>query len=60
MRPLPLSRTRQDAYGMGLNYALRIVQAHAGTIEREFDAANSTLTTAIILQGPIIAGDPVS
>jgi K+-sensing histidine kinase KdpD len=55
----PLSRTRHDAYGMGLNYALRIVQAHAGTIEREFDAANSTLTTALIFQCPAIAGEPV-
>jgi light-regulated signal transduction histidine kinase (bacteriophytochrome) len=55
----PLSRARQDAYGMGLNYALRIVQAHAGTIEREFDAAKSMLTTAIVLQLPTSAGDPV-
>ena len=45
----PLRSVTRSRYGLGLNRARRVIEAHGGELRAEFDPAKSSLTTAVTL-----------
>jgi signal transduction histidine kinase len=52
----PLLTTRNSAYGLGLFRVRRIIEAQGGSLEADYAAGSSVLTTTITLPGA--AGEP--
>jgi signal transduction histidine kinase len=46
----PLRRLTHGHYGLGLNRARTIVEAHGGRLDAKYDEAAKNLTTTITLQ----------